>query len=166
MVSLLFFHFPKNRNIRVLTSDSVSDPETHYKNGIVASLKRWGISDGANGFNFDDYYSNPLINYADAVNKQERILEQKWISFWLGVESWFDYRRTGYPALVVGTVTQYGAALPIRFMYPVPSQDPKYLVNYNSAVDKLETTTFVPSNQSKDHNYSRMWLLQGTGLPY
>ncbi|MDP2337374.1 MAG: SusD/RagB family nutrient-binding outer membrane lipoprotein [Bacteroidota bacterium] len=95
----------------------------------------------------------------------ERIIEQKWISLWLNVESWFDYRRTGYPALVVGPVTQYGKALPLRFLYPVPSQDPKYLVNYNEAVSKLETTYYVSSGQSKDHTYSKMWLLQGTGLP-
>lgn len=145
---------------------SISDPETHYKNGIVASLKRWGITDGANGFNFNTYYSNPKVSYSGASNALERIIGQKWISLWLNVESWFDYRRTGYPVLIVGPVTQYGAALPLRFMYPVPNQDPKYLVNYNEAVNKLEATSYVPSGQSKDHTYSKMWLLQGTGLPY
>ena len=145
---------------------SVSDPETHYKNGIVASLDRWGITDGSNGFNFTTYYINPKVSYSGAANKLERIMDQKWISSWLNVESWFDYRRTGYPVLVTGPVTQYGATLPLRFMYPVPSQDPKYLVNYTAAVDKLEKTSYVPTGQSKDHTYSRMWLLQGTGLPY
>ena len=145
---------------------SVSDPETHYKNGIVASLNRWGVTDGSNGFSFSAYYSNPKVSYSLASNKLERIMDQKWISLWLYVESWFDYRRTGYPALVTGPVTQYGAAIPLRFMYPVPSQDPKYLVNYNEAVAKLQTTSFVPSGQSKDHNYSKMWILQGTGKPY
>lgn len=145
---------------------SVSDPETHYKNGILASMKRWGITDGANGFSFNTYYSNSNISYTGASNKLERIIGQKWISLWLNVESWFDYRRTGYPALVVGPVTEYGAALPLRFIYPVPNQDAKYLVNYNEAVDKLETTSYVPTGQSKDHSYSRMWILQGTGKPY
>ncbi|MEK7718235.1 MAG: SusD/RagB family nutrient-binding outer membrane lipoprotein [Bacteroidota bacterium] len=145
---------------------TISDPETHYKNGIVASLNRWGINDGSNGFNFNTYYSNPKVSYSSATNKLERILDQKWISSWLTVEAWFDYRRTGYPVLVTGPVTQYGAALPLRFIYPVPSQDPKYLVNYNAAVAKLEATSYVSTGQSKDHNYSRMWLLQGTGKPY
>ena len=145
---------------------SATDPETHYKNGIVASMKRWGIADGTNGFNLSTYYSNPKVSYSGATDKLARILDQKWISLWLNVESWFDYRRTGYPALVVGPVTQYGKALPLRFMYPVPSQDPKYLVNYNEAVARLEVTSFVPTGQSKDHTYSRMWLLQGTNKPY
>jgi len=145
---------------------SVTDPETHYKNGIMASMNRWGITDGANGFVFNSYYSNPKVSYTGVANALERIIEQKWISLWLYVEAWFDYRRTGYPVLIVGPVTQYGAGLPLRFMYPVPSQDPKYLVNYNAAVLKLEATNYVPTGQSKDHTYSRMWLLQGTGKPY
>jgi hypothetical protein len=145
---------------------TVSDPETHYKNGIVASMKRWGVTDGANGFNFSAYYSNPKVSYTKASNTLQRIIEQKWISLWLNVESWFNWRETGYPAFIVGPDTQYGAALPLRFKYPVPNQDAKYLVNYNEAVAKLEVTSYVPSGQSKDHTYSRMWLLQGTGKPY
>ncbi len=145
---------------------TVADPETHFKNGIIASLSRWGITDGANGFSFNTYYNNAKVSYSAATNKLERIMDQKWISNWLNVESWFDYRRTGYPALVTGPVTQYGSAIPLRFIYPVPSQDPKYLVNYNAAVAKLEVTSFVPTGQSKDQSYSKMWLLQGTGKPY
>jgi hypothetical protein len=145
---------------------SATDPETHYKNGILASMNRWGITDGTNGFNYNTYYSSPKVSYTSAVNKLERIIGQKWISLWLNIESWFDYRRTGYPVLIVGPVTEYGAALPLRFKYPVPSQDPKYLVNYTEAVAKLEATSYVPTGQSKDHTYSRMWLLQGTDKPY
>ena len=51
-------------------------------------------------------------------------------------------------------------------MYPVASQDPKCLVNCTSAVAKLEVTSLVPSGQRKDHNYSRIWVVQGTGKPY
>lgn len=145
---------------------SASDPETHYKNGILASMKRWGIADGTGGFSFTNYYNSPKVSLASASNKLERIIGQKWVSLWLNVESWFDYRRTGYPVLLTGPVTQYGPALPLRFMYPEPGLDPKYLVNYNEAVAKLEVTSYVPSGQSKDHTYSKMWLVQGTGLPY
>jgi len=145
---------------------SITDPETHFKNGIIASMNRWGIIDGSNGFNFNTYYSSSKVSYTSASNKLERIIGQKWISLWLNVESWFDYRRTGYPNLKTGPVTQYGSALPLRFMYPLPSQDEKYLVNYNASVEKLEVTSYVPTGQSKDHSYSKMWLLQGTGKPY
>lgn len=54
------------------------------------------------------YYGNSKVSYSGATNKLERIIEQKWISLWLNVESWFDYRRTGYPALVVGVRLKCG----------------------------------------------------------
>ncbi|MCE5345195.1 MAG: SusD/RagB family nutrient-binding outer membrane lipoprotein [Bacteroidales bacterium] len=140
--------------------------ETHYKSGILASMNRWGISDGSNGFSFNSYYADSKVNYSSASTKLERIMEQKWIALWLNVEPWFDWRRTGYPNLKAGPVAEYGSALPLRFMYPEPNQDEKYLVNYNTAVDRLESTIFVPNGQSKDHTYSKMWILQGTGKPY
>lgn len=144
---------------------SVTGAEDHYKKGIIASMKRWGIVDGTGGFNFNAYYDNPKVSYNSASNKLERIIDQKWVSLWLEVESWFDWRRTGYPVLITGPVTQYGPAMPLRFMYPLPNPDAKYLVNYDEAVNRLETTSYVPAGQSKDHTYSKMWLLQGTNKP-
>lgn len=140
--------------------------ESHYKNGILASLNRWNITDGQNGFSFEYYYNNPKVNYSDAENKLERILEQKWIAGWLTVETWLDWRRTGYPDLKTGPVATYGPVLPLRFEYPTPNTDEKYMVNYNAAVERLKPTIYVPSGQSKDHTYSKIWLIQGTGKPY
>lgn len=142
-----------------------SDPETHYKSAIRASMEKAGVFT-ATSFSFDNYYAQSSVAYSSATNKQERIIEQKWISSWFGVQSWFDWRRTGFPALKTGAVAQYGAALPIRYMYPTANQDPKYLVNYNAAIDKLVTTNYVPAGQSKDHHYSRVWLIQGLSKPY
>src|SRR5690606_30851031 len=100
--------------------------------------------------------------YQQASDKRQRILEQKWISSWLGIESWFDWRRTGFPVLLAGKVNQSGAAIPVRYMYPAPNLDPSYIGNYNQAVERLEPSQFVSSGQSKDHPYSKMWLLKGT----
>ncbi|MEZ5105043.1 MAG: SusD/RagB family nutrient-binding outer membrane lipoprotein [Draconibacterium sp.] len=138
----------------------------YYKNGVLASLNYWGVSDGANGFNFENYFSNDDVNLETASDKLERIMEQKWISLWFNVEAWLDWRRTGYPSIETGPVAEFGPALPLRFMYPEPNQDEKYLVNYNAAVEKLVPTVYVPGGQSKDHSYSKMWLIQNTGKPY
>lgn len=140
--------------------------EEHYKSGIKASFADYGVEKATGGFDFDTYYNNPDVDLATAPDIQERIIEQKWISLWMGIESWFDWRRTGFPDLKTGPVTMYGDKLPLRFMYPSPNQDPKYLVNYNEAVERLEATPNVPTGQSKDHSYSKMWLLQGTGKPW
>lgn len=140
--------------------------ESHYRKGIEVSLARWGISDGKNGFSFNAYYNNPLVNYGSAGNKLERIMEQKWIAGWQNVEPWLDWRRTGFPDLKAGPVASYGPAIPIRLAYPVPNSDEKYMVNYNEAVNRLEPTVFVPAGQSKDHVMSKIWVIQGTGKPF
>lgn len=140
--------------------------ETHYQNAIKASWTDYGVELANSGNNFDVYYRNPEVNLNEATNKLERIISQKWISGWMGIESWFDWRRTGYPDLQTGPLTLYGDKLPLRYMYPSPNLDPKYLANYNEAVDRLEITPNVPSGQSADHSYSKMWLLQGTGKPW
>ena len=140
--------------------------EQHYKNGIQASFDDYGVENAIGGFDFDDYYSNPDVKLSGSIDQQERIIEQKWISQWMGIESWFDWRRTGFPDLQTGPVAVYGDKLPLRFMYPSPNLDPKYLENYNEAVNRLEVTPNVPTGQSKDHSYSKMWLLQGTDKPW
>ena len=60
----------------------------------------------------------------------------------------------------------YSAGIPLRFAYPNPNQDEKYLVNYNAAIERLEPTVYVPAGQSKDHVMSKIWVIQGTGKPF
>lgn len=140
--------------------------DVHYQNAIKASWDDYGVELANSGNDFTAYYSNPDVDLNGATDKLERIISQKWISGWMGIESWFDWRRTGYPDLQTGPVTLYGDKLPLRYMYPSPNLDPKYLANYNEAVDRLEITPNVPTGQTADHSYSKMWLLQGTGKPW
>lgn len=140
--------------------------DSHYKNGIKASMDRYGVIGAADGFDIDAYYSNPDVDLNNATDKLARIMEQKWISSWLGIESWFDWRRTGLPDLHTGPVAQFGDKLPLRYMYPSPNLDPSYLENYEKAVGNLEATPNVPEGQSADHSYSKMWLLKGTNKPW
>ncbi|RAK02751.1 SusD-like starch-binding protein associating with outer membrane [Larkinella arboricola] len=168
-VAMNFMNYPEVEFIlaeaALLGGFGATDAEDHYKKAVQASMDKEGAL-AATGFKFDTYYAQPGVNYASAANKQERILEQKWISSWFSIQSWFDWRRTGYPALKTGPVAQFGAALPIRYMYPTPNLDPKYIANYNEAVERLGNTNFIPSGQSKDHHYAKMWLVQGTSKPW
>ena len=143
----------------------VSDAEAHYKAAIKASMDKWGVGSATN-FNFENYYAQPKVALSGTTDKLERVMEQKWISSWLHPEAWFDWRRTGLPKLTVGSAAFYGSDLPLRYMYPTPNLDPNYLPNYQSALERLEPTTRVPAGQSRDHHYSKMWLLQGTGKPW
>jgi len=143
----------------------MTNAEQHYREAIMASMDKWRAREAA-GFNFDVYYAQPEVDLKQASSPWERVMEQKWISSWLYMESWFDWRRTGYPVLQTGPAAFYGPDLPLRLMYRTPNLDPKYLVNYDAAISRLEPTSRVPAGQSRDHHYSRMWLLQGTSKPW
>lgn len=146
----------------------VSNAEEHYKKGIKASLEQYKILSDAPDFDFEAFYNQPSVSYSSPsiTNKHELIMTQKWIALWLQAESWFDWRRTGYPDFEPAANPAYGPALPLRIAYPEPFADNQYVEKYEEAVSKLEKTSFVPSSQSNDHSYSKTWLLQGTGKPY
>lgn len=66
--------------------------------------------------NFINYLDNEF-DYNKAV---ETIMRQKYVAtFWVGVEGWADYRRTGYPILKTnGDAAQNKQILPTRLRYP------------------------------------------------
>ena len=66
--------------------------------------------------NWISYLDNEF-NYNKAV---EIIMRQKYVAtFWVGIESWADYRRTGYPVLRTnGPAAQNKGILPTRLRYP------------------------------------------------
>lgn len=144
----------------------INDAESHYKEGIRASMEKYGIPESSGSYSFETYYAQEEVAYQSASNKKQRIIEQKWLSNWQNPQAWFDWRRTGFPLLEVGPVTQFGPAIPVRYMYPTPNLDPNYLVNYEEAVSSLENTEFIPAGQSRDHPYAKMWLLQNSGKPW
>jgi len=130
--------------------------QIHYEEGVEASLKAWG--------KWGDY-SNYILNAGVAYEGSlEQIMEQKWIASWTAAaESWFDYRRTGLPALQPGEIVKRDA-LPLRYYYSVDEMDynPD---NTQSAINLLETTEFS-AEDGENSAWSKMWVLQGTGLPY
>ena len=67
------------------------------------------------------FLSNPKVSI-DALDGEEvleRIMTQKWISnFLVGIESWCDYRRTGYPEMPVKALAANDGILPTRLRYP------------------------------------------------
>ena len=113
----------------------------YYEAGIVANMNYLGINDT------DAYTSNPLV--ALTTDHLERIATQKWLSlFMVGNEAWFDYRRTGLPALVPGPNAVL-SELPVRIQYP-GSEQVLNANSYDAAVD----------SQGPDEITTKMWLLQ------
>ena len=97
-----------------------------YKLGITESILEWNpyvTADDAMVVDYVNYclngakYSGSTFNSDNAL---EAILTQKWIAqFFIGIESWCDYRRTGYPILKTnGPAAANNQILPTRMRYP------------------------------------------------
>ncbi|MEZ4849267.1 MAG: SusD/RagB family nutrient-binding outer membrane lipoprotein [Bacteroidia bacterium] len=118
-----------------------------------ASMDAWGVGDAA-----DEYLAGAEVAYDGTL---AQIMTQKWISNWTAAaEAWFDFRRTGLPALVSGVATER-PVLPVRFAYSQNELDynPE---NANQAVGRLEATSYGEGNDE----WAKMWVLQGTGKPW
>lgn len=127
-----------------------------YKAGVKASLEAWGL-----GNSYDTYIARTGVAYNGTL---AQIIEQKWIASWTSAsEAWFDYRRTGLPALIPGKIVKRNA-LPLRFYYGTN----ELLYNPDkvaAAIQSLELTTYS-STDGKNSPWSKSWLLQGTGKPW
>ena len=137
-----------------------ADAESEYYEGIRASLEAWGLSSA-----YSDYIIQPDIVFN---NTQKQIMEQKWIANWTNAtESWFDYRRTGYPELHGVQGLTIAPELPLRFYYPKSEQNLNS-ANEQAAADKLEVTNYsgFGADGNKNSPWSKMWVLQATGKPW
>jgi hypothetical protein len=121
--------------------------EDHYRAGIEANMNYYGVSfpyttppteQGSVTFNsFDDYYAQPSVDLDQASNTLARIGDQKWIAlFFHGLEPWFEWKRTGFPALNPTPDNENNDQIPVRFLYP-GSEQTLNQENYQSAVDQI-----------------------------
>lgn len=130
--------------------------ETYYNNAIRSSLETWGV-----GGAYADFITRPGVAYEGT---QEQIITQKWIASWqAATESWFDYRRTGIPALHTGPQAPK-AAVPIRFYYMISERNLNK-ANTEAAMQNLEVTNFSQS-EGANSAWSKPWVSQGTGKPW
>ncbi|SHG81864.1 Starch-binding associating with outer membrane [Chryseolinea serpens] len=133
-----------------------------YNAAIAASLQTWGLADA-----YDDYIAQPAVEFdktASLEKLQQLIIEQKWIASWtVATESWFDYRRTGFPDLATG-ISAKRDKMPLRFYY-MQAEIRLNADNTSSAIDRLEVTGFSQAD-GKNSAWSKPWLIQGTGKPW
>jgi hypothetical protein len=131
------------------------EPAEYYAEGIQESFKAWGVGEA-----FEDYIVNAPYEGLESV------IEQKWIAHWTTAhEAWFDWRRTGLPSLKTGPAA-VRPVLPIRWYYHTTDEIEKNRANAEAAIERLESTPYQGTDQSKNSAWSKMWLLQGTGKPW
>lgn len=106
-----------------------------YLEAVTESALEWNTTESAESEDMTKFIGI-LSDEIEADNALEKILTQKWVSmFWVGIESWCDYRRTGYPVLKTnGEAADNNYILPTRLRYPA---DEKYRnpVTYQESLD-------------------------------
>ena len=105
--------------------------KTYYETGVTNAITFWNATVPAN------HLTKAGIVWNDAetlAKKMEKIITQKYYTFFFtDFQSWFEYRRTGYPNLPMGPGLQNGGKMPTRFVYPVSVQSLNR-TNYAAAV--------------------------------
>ena len=92
------------------------DAKTYYENGIAASFEYWNADQDLTA-----YLAQDGVAYDGEL---EKIMTQKWLaSFIVGLEAWYDFRRTGLPSFITpGQDNVNGDRIPVRFFYPGDEQ--------------------------------------------
>lgn len=139
---------------------NAGDAEGHYNAAIQASFSAWGI-----GGESTPYLAQPEVAFNGT---QQQIIEQKWIASWsAATESWFDWRRTGFPELHGVEGRTVAKELPVRFYYMLDERNLNG-TNLSAATSLLETTQYsnFGSDGEKNSPWSKPWIIQGTGKPW
>ncbi|HEX6180651.1 MAG TPA: SusD/RagB family nutrient-binding outer membrane lipoprotein [Chitinophagaceae bacterium] len=111
-----------------------SSAETHYNEGVQASIKQW-----LPNWNVPvtTYLQNADMQWATATTmdmRMERIHLMKYYALFLvDLQQWFEYRRTGRPILPKGAGLKNNGIMPARMTYPVYVQSTNP-TNYKAAV--------------------------------
>ena len=135
---------------------SVGDAQAHYESAIRFSLENWGVED-----QYDTFMAEGGVAFDGTL---EQIMEQKWVASWTSAsEAWFDWRRTGLPSLAPGPAS-IQPVLPVRFNYGSDEINNNE-ANYREALNSLEITPYSGPREN-DSQWSKTWLLQGTGYPW
>jgi hypothetical protein len=113
------------------------DPATHYKNGVTAAMTYLGEYDASAAVAAGDAATYLAAHPYNATNGLEMINTQYWaltntmLDFY---ETWSNWRRTGFPALVPVNYpgNNTGGTIPRRFPYPLVEAGTN-TANYNVA---------------------------------
>jgi hypothetical protein len=117
------------------------DANQLYQMGINKAMEQWNISQT----DIDDYFANSVEGELTGSDEQqfEQIGYQMWVGFVPNyVESWFNMRRTGYPAIPRRTAPELAKGvtngyMPTRLRYPQTTERIINGENMQEAIDRL-----------------------------
>lgn len=95
----------------VTSSSDIPSAVNHYRKGVSASFEYNGLTVT------QDYLDSAQVNFSTQVQGREKIATQMWLAlFGQGVESWTEWRRTGFP-LLSPVQNAYETSIPKRYYY-------------------------------------------------
>lgn len=134
---------------------STGTAETYYMNGVKSNFDYWtSVVPSSYGITITpdaSYYTQSAVAYTGtSAEKLEKIHFQKWIAnYFTGFEAWFEWRRTGIPAIVPGPDNLNNNQVPVRFIYPVIEQ----------SLNGENRAAAVARQGGTDNLNTKMWLL-------
>ncbi|RYE19814.1 MAG: SusD/RagB family nutrient-binding outer membrane lipoprotein [Sphingobacteriales bacterium] len=170
----LCFNIAEAINRGWISAGPLGDAEAQYDAGIKSSMAFYGVPlSGSmtvyslplgvppagpyvtNTVNVDyaAYYAQPAVKYAgNSAAGLKQIIEQKYIAFFLnsGLEAYYNWRRTGFPAFSTGVGTGNNGKIAMRYKYPAAEQSAN-TANYNDAIKQYGNV---------DDVNGIMWLLK------
>ncbi|WP_131539642.1 SusD/RagB family nutrient-binding outer membrane lipoprotein [Pedobacter nototheniae] len=118
-----------------------STAKDSYANGVTAAMQGLELLNGelTMGAGVQAYINTHPLNESSPEKALEDIASQYWIATLFDFpESWSNYRRTGYPALIPvnypGNIT--GATIPRRLTYPL-TENGDNTTNYQEALQRM-----------------------------
>ncbi len=145
-VDMVFMHYPELLFLLAEAAEKgyiEGDAGQFYLEGTRTALAYYGVTAT------EAYLAQEGVAYTDDPAENLRLIaRQKWLSlFMVGLEAWFDQRRTGLPALTPGPNATLNR-LPVRIQYPGDEQVLNE-ENYRITVDR----------QGPDEITTEMWLI-------
>lgn len=151
--------------------------EEHYHNGIRASIDLYEAEFSSekytNAFgdeslaSINEYIAQPNVDYNGGRDRLTLIAEQKWIaSFMLGLEPYFDHRRTMLPKIRISTGAENfgpngsGSKFPSRAAY----SDAEVANNPINVAEARANGYDIPITNDETRNEAKMWIVQGIDL--
>jgi hypothetical protein len=135
---------------------TTGDAATYYSNGVRSNFDYWRAvvptSYGINTTPDPSYFTQASVAYTGTqAERLDKLYLQLWIAnYFTALEGWFEWRRTGSPAIVPGPNNLNNNQVPVRFIYPVIEQ----------SLNGANRSEAVTRQGGTDDLNTRMWLLK------
>jgi hypothetical protein len=130
------------------------DAATYYNNGVRSNFDYWkAVVPASYSINVTpdaSYFTQTAVDYTGTqVEKLDKIYLQRWIAnYFTNLEGWFEWRRTGSPAIIPGANNLNNNLVPVRYIYPVIEQ----------SLNETNRADAVTRQGGTDNLNTKMWL--------